>query len=353
MEMKDYIRQQSELFRKALEGRKDLCGDFAQVVARERPDQIYFVASGTSRNACLAAAPFVQNVLATPVTVLASSLHGGYLGRKPLVIYVSQGGNSTNTIKAIEEDSVELSLAITGNPDGHINEICTHRLEIPCGIETAGPKTKGYTMTILLLYIAAIEAGLASGSLAPDEAKAHLADLQSVGENLEGNIERTFDWVEANADELKRISCLYVVGKGVDGAVAAEGALKVLETYLVPSTSFEFEEFLHGPSCSISAQTAGFYLYPRQEGEDRERMARLVEYHRSLTPLVFGVGACDGSGKDLELVLSCNDYMSPFEYILPLQVMSAIIPSLISLDGEGSRRFKALDRILSVKFKEE
>ncbi len=67
-----------------------------------QPDRLILVASGTSRNAAAAAAPFMEWALDLPVDVTAPSGLGRIVGKRPFLIFVSQGGNSTNTIAAIE-----------------------------------------------------------------------------------------------------------------------------------------------------------------------------------------------------------------------------------------------------------
>lgn len=350
MTMLDYIKEQGMLFRQALADRDGLTKAFTRLYSDGRPEHIVLVASGTSYNACLAAAPFMERILDVDVSVKASSRHGGYRGRT-LVMYVSQGGNSTNTIKAIEEDAAPLSIAVTGNKDGRVNEICAERLEIPCGVETVGPKTKGYTMTILLLQLCALEAACATGRIDMDGYGEWLRILGSVAGRIDDNVTESERWVERNLDLLKGMKTLYVVGRGVDQAVACEGALKVLETFLIPASSWEFEEFLHGPSCSISSTTSAFYLPPMGCADDAARMARLAAYNRKHCPATFSIGG--GDGRDAGLVLSGNVYMTPYEYIIPLQVASAIVPGELGIQGEGSKRFKELDSLLAVKCRQE
>ena len=157
-EMMPYILEQPDLCQRMLANCAALAAPFVQAVATYQPDRLLLVASGTSRNAACAAAPFMEWVLGLPVTVVAPSCLEAVAGKKPLLVFISQGGNSTNTIAAIENHRDTPSLALTGNPDGEINQLCNSTVTIPCGPEKAGPKTKGYTSTVLLLYLMALEA---------------------------------------------------------------------------------------------------------------------------------------------------------------------------------------------------
>lgn len=66
-------------------------------------------------------------------------------------------------------------------------------------------------------------------------------------------------WETANIDTLKKIHTTYLIGKQQDALVAAEGALKLMETILVPAFAFDFEEFLHGSACSLDSHVSVVY----------------------------------------------------------------------------------------------
>lgn len=136
------------------------------------------------------------------VTVTAPSCLEQVSGKAPLLLFISQGGNSTNTIAAIESHRDVPSLALTGNPDGEINTLCDHAVFIPCGEIVAA--------------------------------------LQTSANQMPENIRRVQVWETANIDTLKKIHTTYLIGKQQDALVAAEGALKLMETILVPAFSFDF-----------------------------------------------------------------------------------------------------------------
>lgn len=163
--MMTYILEQPAMFGKMLADRAGIAAPFAEALQKAQPDRLILVASGTSRNAAAAAAPLWSGHWTC--RWMSQRLRGlaALWAKRPFLIFVSQGGNSTNTIAAIERTAQYPSLALTGDPEGHINTLCPHAVLIACGEEKAGPKTKGYTGTILTLYLMALEAGRESGSL--------------------------------------------------------------------------------------------------------------------------------------------------------------------------------------------
>lgn len=351
MKMLDYICEQPDYFAWALENRKQIARPFVELFAQIRPDRLYIIASGTSRNGAATAAPFMSEALAMDVTVSAPSRVYQLYGGNPLVIYVSQGGNSTNTIAAMDRLAAYPSIALTGD-HGRICDLCTQYLHIPCGDETVGPKTKGYTLTILTLYLMAMEAGLETGRLPQERYDAYVAALQVAAGQFEINVQRTMEWQRRNDAALCGIKLAYLVGKRQCLPIAQEGALKLQETILVPTAAYDFEEFLHGPASSIQADTAGFYLLPPVGDPDRDRMQKLLEFHRGCCPQAYALGADDTTDtRDYAPQTAGVWYTQPFELILPMQMVGAVIPEELKLEGNGSQTFRKLDKLLNIKYK--
>lgn len=141
--MMTYILEQPAMFGKMLADRAGIAAPFAEALQKAQPDRLILVASGTSRAMRQrAAAPFMEWALDLPVDVTAPSGLGRIVGKRPFLIFVSQGGNSTNTIAAIERTAQYPSLALTGDPEGHINTLCPHAVLIACGEEKAAPRPR-------------------------------------------------------------------------------------------------------------------------------------------------------------------------------------------------------------------
>ena len=144
----------------------------------------------------------------------------------------------------------------------------------------------------------------------------------------------------------------YLVGKGQALRIAQEGALKMQETLLIPTAAFDFEEFLHGPTSSIKPEVAGFYLLPPEGDPDRRRMLDLMAYHRSVCPHVYTLGqGTPADGRDCGLQVTGQWYTQPFEYILPMQVISAAVPAELGIENASFATFHKLDLLLNIKFK--
>ena len=352
--MYDYIFQQPDALKRVFAHRKEDAAVFVRLFRENRPDRIYLIGSGSSLNAARAAAPAMEELLKIEVTPAASSAIPFIRGKAPFLIFISQGGNSANTVAAIKAHSNYPHLAVTGTESCSVNDISDHVL-IRCGEEKAGPKTKGYVSTFFLLYCISLEAAGELGLISEQEYCRKAMEAEAAVGRMEEDIRKAAEWFERNKEEMKQIEKCVCVGKHIGQAAALESALKLQETILIPASGYEYEEFLHGPDMAIDGKMAGLYLMPEETDRDYERFVGLIQYHRSRSPYVYTVGGGDelDSDRDLQIGEDAPETMKLFAWCLPSQIMGARIPGMTGKEGKGSLVFKELDEILEIKMKHQ
>ena len=351
MTMMDYILLQPETMQEIFDKRAESLRAFLELYQQVQPDHVYIIASGSSFNASCAASVYMRRVLQVDVTVHCPSQVPAIHAARPLVLAVSQGGESTNTIAAIQQLTGVPLVAVTGKDACTINTMCDRRLPIGCRVETVGPKTMGYTATIYTFSLLALEAAHLTGKM-DDAAYQHdLALFAAVPAQCRENIARTADFTKAHLDDFCTMQKLAFVGKGVGAEMAKEGALKVLETLLVPAIHYEFEEYLHGPLCAIDGKMHGFYFLC--EDGDKERMLKVTQAHDSFAPNAYVVtGDTNVTGERvLNLVTSGDDATVPFEVILLPQFISSEVPVKLGTVNKGMVQFRKFDDLVKMKAK--
>ncbi len=351
MNMMDYIRLQPDTMAEIFANRAEHLREFLTFYQQVQPDRLYIIASGSSYNASCAASVYMSRVLGIDVSVHCPSCLPEVRAQRPLILAVSQGGESTNTIGAIRALSAYPLAAVTGKEECTVNTLCGRRLPIGCQVETVGPKTMGYTATIYTFSLLALEAARLTGKL-DESAYAHdLAMFRAVPEQCRENIARTEAFTRAHLAEFCEIRKAAFVGKGAGAEMAREAALKVLETLLVPAIHYEFEEYLHGPLCAIDGQMAGFYMLPADE--DRERMLKVAQAHDEFAPnayVITGDPAISGD-RVLHLATSGDAATVPFEVILLPQFISSEVPIALGTVNKGMAQFRRFDDLVKMKAK--
>lgn len=353
-DMTYYIHRQGSAMRQALADRRGTCAPFVQLWAQEKPDRLYLVGSGTSGNAVRAAAGFMEKTLGVETMAVSPTSLPTTLTGRPMFVYVSQGGASTNTLKAIEIMRAYPGVALTGEAECAINTACGRFVKLDCEHEDAGPKTMGYTVTILTLYLMALEAALYTQILTEAAYDEAIGLLGQMAEAMDENVSATEAWYARHEEELKKAELFLFVGIDEGCPVAQESALKVQETTLRAAIGFEYEEYLHGPIAMLYRAPAGIYLHPAGETADSRRMDRLMDIHRGFGKAVYGVRcAQDGAAaaEDLVLRAPAQGWLAPFWQILPSQVIGALLPKAIGTEGKLHELFMAVDRAVCIKHK--
>jgi len=323
--MHDCYLSQFGCLKNIMRNQKDILKEFAALYKSAGPDRVYLLGSGTSYNACAAAAPWMEKYLGVEVTPIVPSCMGKFYAKRPLVIAVSQSGRSTNTmgaIRAIQKSGIPV-VTLTDPKDTPVGGAGDLSVHLAAGNELIGPRTRGYTATILTLYLMALEAGLACGAVNQADYDGAVAGLHQTFDNGEAYYKACQAFYDLHFHNLSKARKYVFTGKGVAASVAEESALKVLETVCYPAMGYEYEEFLHGPVCFADEELAVFLFLP--EDEDRERMLQSADILGRITENCYIVSHDAAVQGDHVLVLPSGvpEVSSAFTNVLFGQLISA------------------------------
>lgn len=207
---------------------------------KEKPERIVLVGTGSSMNALLAGADALEE--ATGATVVAKEPEA-FLRLPPrpnsqvtLVIAASQSGMSITSVEAVKL-SLTLgfpTVVVTGERESMITRTGADILVMPIGPETVGPKTMGYTATVLSILAIAGQLG------------GRKIDTTGLPTALEATVETG---LAAAKDLIARFGVpdyILVAGQSTHVGTALEASLKIAEISGVPTAGFDMEEALHG-----------------------------------------------------------------------------------------------------------
>ena len=323
--MHDCYRSQFSCMGHILAHKDELLKRFVEFYASNQPDRIYLLGSGTSYTACATAAPYMERILKVEVTPIIPSSFGTLFGKTPLVIAVSQSGRSTNTISAIEKlkEAGAQVVTLTDPRETPVGNAGTLSVHLAADQESVGPRTRGYSATVFTLYLMALECGFFQGTISKECYDQEIAKYAEIIENGEIYYKACQDFYDCNFENLKKAKKYIFAGKGENAKVAAESALKVLETLCYPAIGYEYEEFLHGPACCADEELA-LFLYLSND-EDKERMLKTADIMDSITPNCYVITNDSKLKRKNLLVMPSgrNADLSVFANILFGQLISA------------------------------
>lgn len=327
--MYDCYLSQFHCIKKTLANRNTILSGFSAYYRSVSPDRIHLVGSGTSCNACAAAAFFMKELLGLEVTVSAPTCMGKPYGERPLVIAVSQGGRSTNTIRIVKElcqQNIPV-ITLTDPKDTPVAKAGSFAIHLAADQELIGPKTRGYMVTVLTLYLMALDVAFESGRITSQVYADYIQSLEQMPIQGENWLSRCQEFYDDNLGNLKKARHYLFVGKGISAGVAQETALKVLETLCFPASGYEYEEFLHGPACCTDEQLALFFFLTNDQDQIRMLQTADIVSRASQNCYIVSHDPSVTGRKILYLPAAEPSYLSPFSDILFGQLLSARLTS--------------------------
>ncbi|MEI6514145.1 MAG: glutamine--fructose-6-phosphate transaminase (isomerizing), partial [bacterium] len=218
-------------------------------------DRVLFIGSGTSYHASLIGSYLMRRLGIEAQVLVASELkHHVPPNEKTLVIAVSQSGETMDVIDAMKIAKAHgaPTASIVNVPYSTIQRMTDLHLEILAGQEVCVAATKSFVNQCLLLIKLCSSLGLETG-------------LERILDHMEQVMDLRPKIMEL-AKDLKGVSDIYLIGRGVMYPVACEIALKLKEIPYIHAEGMMGGELKHGTIALIEDGTPVISLMP--EGEE-------------------------------------------------------------------------------------
>ena len=339
--MMDYIYEEQSLLLQTLAKKKTIYEEVFQKVNVNEIEEIVICGSGTSYHAGLATKKCLEDLCGIrvrcelPMNFVNNS---DIYNEQTLFIGISQGGRSISTIEALRkaQKKAKAIVAISENPDADIFAHADFSILMECGAELSVAKTKGYVVSVLLLFIFGLELALEINSITKECYEENYQALSRTVENIDNIIAKTNAWLPTIEEQILKSKYLLVLGYGVNYATTLEGGLKLLETLRFPIVPYELEEFCHGIYNAVNKDTCIIYLASLED--EIKRIPAIIEALKETTDMQVVIHSADGDDNtysttnNLEVDFKNETYYNVLEYIIPLQIISATIPYKLGIN---------------------
>lgn len=312
--MKQYIRDQKNVLPLILKNisRFDFIKKYSHI------KKIVIAASGSSKNvATVVQAALYQGIdiiVQTPFCLLHNSCA---IEKSQLLIAISQTGKSSGTLDCVrlaKKHNIP-TLAITADLNSPLSTLCEDVLDIYCADETIGPKTKGYTCTLLILFLVILK--IMNKSFVP-----YIEEWNQDIQNIDSMIIQTENFLKHHK-EWSLATCISVIGCGIHYGSACEGNLKLLETMQIPAMCYELEEFMHGAHRTVHENSYLIFLHTHNDGYDM--MERLITFAYQQKAHVIVIDDQEHQYADL-IVPKMPLTQAMISITIILQVMASLLP---------------------------
>ncbi|MBE0479481.1 MAG: glutamine--fructose-6-phosphate transaminase (isomerizing), partial [Dehalococcoidia bacterium] len=217
-------------------------------------NNILILACGTSYHAALVGKHCLERVIQTPVTVdMATEFNYSCpVIENCWVIIVTQSGETADCLKAIRKAREYgcRTLVITNVVGSTATRVADEVLYINAGPEISVAATKSFTAQLTMLYLLALSR--ASGDISSRTRL--IAELRQLPNKVHEVLDRESE-VEKAARYLQGFQNVFFVGRGINYAIALEGALKIKEIAYIHAEGYAAGELKHGPFALLTQET--------------------------------------------------------------------------------------------------
>jgi glutamine---fructose-6-phosphate transaminase (isomerizing) len=319
---REILEQPSVLRRLLSEGRQAAEGA-ATAIKVFGPQWVLIAARGSSDNA----ARYAQYLLGAHnklgVALAVPSLFTLYESppelSRALTIGISQSGQSPDIVSVLSEARAQggATLAITNEPSSPLCNASDYTLPLLAGPEKAVAATKTYTTELFAL--AMLSAALEGNT-------ERWAELERVPGWVDEAIEKNGNLVE-QADQLKGVQRLVVLGRGFNYSTAFEIALKLKETSYFVAEPYSVADLLHGPIAMIDHDFPVILVAP--SGRTLSDVPALLSLLEDRGARVLAISdapqVLSRVESRIELPLGVPEWLSPIVAVVPGQLFAGAL----------------------------
>jgi len=283
-----------------------------------RARQVIITACGTSRYAALVGRYLFSRVGKKFCDVVMASEFGYFAGsvdKNTIVIAVSQSGETADVVEGVKaaKDAGAQIISVINRPNSLLADLSHQVIYLNCGSEIAVAATKSFLSQLVIFYLLSF-----SMVNAFDEAVAKLTSLNS-------EITRVLDWNKSEliklSQQLKDKNDVYYIARGINFAIAAEGALKLKEVSYIHAEGMAAGELKHGTLALIEPGTPVVVICPA-DYTFPETLSNATEA-KSRGAYIIGVSDKESNIYDSWVKLpEVDELLYPMVAVVPLQLLA-------------------------------
>ena len=331
------IMEQPEALRKTIQPRITEDGIHPEELSLTEEEikgcgRIHIVACGSAMHAGMVGKYVIEEACRIPVAVdIASEFRyrNPILGKNDICIIISQSGETADTLAALREAKKQgvRVLAIVNAVGSSIARESDAVIYTWAGPEIAVATTKGYTTQIAVLYLIALHFARIRGTMAQADYAAAIKALHELPEKT-AEVLRAGEKIAEIAKKYARCENAFLIGRGLDYAVAMEGSLKLKEISYIHSEAYAAGELKHGtisliedgtPVIAVATQESLFEKTVSNIKEVKARGARVL----AIAP--EGCTAIEDVADEVVYLPQVNHLFTASYNVLPLQLFAYYI----------------------------
>lgn len=298
-----------------------------------RTQQLVFTASGTSRYAALVGR-YAFSKLARKLGEVVWASEFQYftdpLDRDTLVIAISQSGETADVLQGVKRAKKQGApvFSLINTPGSTLSKISDRVLYLKCGPEMGVAATKSFISEISIFYMLAYAM--------TNRLQEGIDILRELSQQVHAIIERSSTHLAMVAHETSERRDFYYLGRGINFAIAGEGALKMKEIAYVHAEGMSAGELKHGTLALIEPGTPVIAICPT-DYTFTETISNVIET-KARGAYVIGVSDQEHSVFDEWVwIPKVDELFYPLVSVIPLQILAYYASTTRGLNPDRPR----------------
>lgn len=307
------IYEQPETIFKAGEKTLDAIEKTADYIRHAK--NIYVTGSGTSYNSALIA----KQILSKYVKIKAEPIMSSELQFSPdsieensIIIAISQSGESADVLEAVKigKQANCKIIAIVNLMTSSLAREADVVIGMNCGPEIGVAATKSFTSQLVILY--KIIQKLTNNEIT--------INFENFSKSIFKILENTTK-IQQIAKDLKDVSDIYILGRGINYPIAIEAALKLKELTYIHAEGIAGGELKHGPLALMDSSVFVIIINPNDMTySDTLTSAREIKARGAK---IIGVSDIESDVYDYWIEMpKIDEVLYPISEIIPIQLLS-------------------------------
>ncbi|MGY5151019.1 MAG: glutamine--fructose-6-phosphate transaminase (isomerizing) [Candidatus Nitrosopumilus sp. bin_6a] len=307
------IYEQSETILKAGEKTRDAIEKTADYIKHAK--NIYVTGSGTSYNSALIAKQIMSKyvkIKAEPIMSSELQFAPDSIEENSIIIAISQSGESADVLEAVKigKQANCKIIAIVNLMTSSLAREADVVIGMNCGPEIGVAATKSFTSQLVILY-------KIIQKISDNNITINFENFsKSVLKILENPIK-----IKKIAKELKDVSDIYILGRGINYPIAIETALKLKELTYIHAEGIAGGELKHGPLALMDTSVFVIIINPNDSTySDTLTSAREIKARGAK---IIGVSDIESDVYDYWIEMpKIDEVLYPISEIIPIQLLS-------------------------------
>lgn len=310
------IMEEAQVFDQAASQDGTMFTEIALDILRAR--QVIITACGTSRYAALVGRYLFSRVGKKFCDVVMASEFGYFadsVDKNTVVVAVSQSGETADVVDGVKvARAVDAQVvSIINRPNSILADLSHHVIHLNCGPEVAVPATKSFLSQLAIFY-------LLSYSMINDFDGA-AARLSALNTGVTGVLDRNKSELIRLSQELKDRNDAYYIARGINFAIASEGALKLKEVSYIHAEGMPAGELKHGTLALIEPGTPVLVVCPG-DYTFAETLSNAIEA-KSRGAYIIGVSDRESDVYDSWIrIPEVDELLYPMVAVVPLHLLA-------------------------------